>query len=156
MYTIKQLSSKCQVSIQSIYNLKSKNQDFNQLVSSHSIKRGKQIFYDETVLNWLLEYYGGTKSELKDDDGGYEASTASADDKPINSPPADTEALERQIEALQTQLAAAEQERTSLIQQNAQLLLLLQEEKQEKMLLLETAKKKPLIERLKGFFTGRA
>lgn len=152
MYSIKQLSSKCQVSIQSIYNLKSKNQSFYQLVSSNSVKHGKQIMYDEAVLNWLLNYYGGKKSPLNDDDTGYKAFTASEAVNPINYPPANTEALEGQIKTLQTQLAAAEQERASLIQQNAQLLLLLQEEKQEKMLLLETSKKKSLIERLKGFF----
>lgn len=129
MYSIKQLSTICKVSAQSIYNLKRKNQAFSSICQANSQRIGKEIRYNQPVLDWLIDYYS-----VAENDVGEDFSEEQKADSPIQSP-AD------EIAELREKLLSVEKEKQMLLEQNSQLLLLLQEEKQEKMLLLNPPRK---------------
>lgn len=138
-YTISEISEKCNVSKQSIYNLINKNKDF---IQSHLKKEGRKIFYDDTVLQFFIEYYN--ESEHKEE-------INKEQNKEIENLKAKIKEAELEIEKLKKQLEESNEERKNLINQNGALILALTQEKQEKQLLLQ-APKKTLKEKLQNLF----
>lgn len=164
-YTINELTTICKVSKQSLYNLFKKNKEF---VNQNSIRNQRTIYYNQAVLNFLLDYYHLDKPAADADNliyekiGGGEPSpegkipfvqTASTDETAsrIKEYESQIDTLKAEIEALKKDLADKEEERKELIKQNGALILALSQEKQEKMLYLP-APKKPLGEKVKALF----
>lgn len=144
-YTIDDISSKCQKTKQSIYNLIRKDKEF---IKNNSIKRGRKVLYNTSVLNRCLLYYG--IESVKDN------SIVSSEATPAP-PESNKELMERitmlesEIDGLKERLEVSETERKDLLQQNGALILTLQQEKQEKMLLLP-GPRKGMFEKIKEWF----
>lgn len=164
-YTINELATICKVSKQSIYNLIKKNKEF---VNQNSKRNQRTIYYNQSVLDFLLDYYhlednAPSDKILYEKIGGGDHSPeaenslvqTSSKDEPTESRITDYESqiatLKAEIDKLQQDLAAKEEERKELLKQNGALILALSQEKQEKMLLLP-APKKPFGERVKSLF----
>ncbi len=162
-YSINDLSSKCQVSKQSIYNLISKNKDF---INENSTRQGRKIKYNQAVLDKFLAYYDKLAEEAAATEEAPQqpeiAPIAAPDDSQGENTPGTKEAitapleaeittLRKEVEGLKQQLAAKEAERLELLKQNGALILTLQQEKQEKLLLLP-GPKKTIGERFRGLF----
>lgn len=147
-YSIEELSSICQKSKQSIYNLIKQNQEF---IKDNSKRYGRRIKYNQEVLNYLLEYYGMESSEHHQDTQSDE-STSSTRATLDASAEGKIEALKAEIDRLVNLLEETEAERKELLKQNGALILTLQQEKQEKQLYLP-APKKTITERIKGLFS---
>ena len=169
-YTIKELATSCQVSTQSIYNLKDKNKEF---FKQNSKRNQRTIYYNQAVLDFLLEYYhldnGTSNAETlieKKLGGGHPSSdeenssfSTSFKDELTESRIKEYEdqiaALKAEVESLKTDLVAKEAERQELIKQNGILILTLSQEKQEKLLLLP-APKKTFSEKIKTFLKNHS
>lgn len=164
-YTINELTTICKVSKQSLYNLFKKNKEF---VNQNSTRNQRTIYYNQAVLNFLLDYYHLDKPAADADNLIYEKiaeeniseegkfpdiQTSSTDETAsrIKEYESQIDTLKAEIEALKKDLADKEEERKELIKQNGALILALSQEKQEKMLYLP-APKKPLGEKVKALF----
>lgn len=165
-YTIKELATACKVSTQSIYNLKDKNKEF---FKQNSKRNQRTIYYNQAVLNFLLDYYHLDKDSpdseniLYEKIGGGFAPQEGENSSVLTSSPdelsesrikeyeSQIDALKAENERLKKELDAKEEERKELLKQNGALILALSQEKQEKMLLLP-APKKPFGERVKSLF----
>lgn len=88
-YTIEDLASKCQVSKQSIYALIKKNKDF---VNQNSRKQGRQIKYNQAVLDLFLDYYGKQAGE--------EAVPEESDQAQTEAPEAESKPEEETVEGV--------------------------------------------------------
>lgn len=162
-YTINDLATSCKVSKQSIYNLIKRNKEF---VNQNSTRKQRTLYYNQDVLNFLLDYYNlekapsdnliyekiggdpqfsGTENSLSPTSSAEEVERLKAE---YNSQIA---ALKAEIERLKADLNAKEEERKELLNQHGALILALSQEKQEKMMLLP-APKKPFGERVKALF----
>ena len=164
-FTLDEISSKCQVSKQSLYNLIKKNQDF---IKDNSIRKQRKIYYSQAAMDFFISYYHPEQAQTEGKIPSFSVDTDTAEGQAEN-PPLETsstdnphksqsdalqteiDALKAEIDALKSQLAAKEAERTELLRQNGALILTLQQEKQEKLLLLPPPKK-PLSEKLKSLF----
>jgi len=176
-YTIDDLSSKCKVSKQSIYNLLGKPSIFGddpEFVKNHSSKKSRKVMYSQEILNRLLDYYGeevqisqgannvnqGNQDESSDNHqlenkpSQAESSQNQAKEAEIEELKKERTALQEEVnrlksekEELKKQLEKTEGERVELMKQNGVLALTLQQSQQEKLLLLPAPKK--------GFFERR-
>ena len=165
-YTVKELATTCKVSVQSIYNLKDKNKEF---FKQNSKRNQRTIYYNQAVLDFLLDYYrldkdisdsdkvlyekigGETKISERENSPILTSSTDELTESRIKDYESQIDALKAEIERLNKDLATKEEERKELLKQNGALILTLSQEKQEKMLLLP-APKKPFGERVKALF----
>ena len=173
---------------QSIRQVFKKEEALKKLMAEHRQETpNKKVYYDDAILEALLEYYGLSKNNpaVADEVGGGVEDTENPENPTNNPPPPPVESIspsappEPQIEALQRQIAALEDEkrkqekdiadlekqlqdkeaeRLHFISENAKLVNLLTAEKQEKeklLLLMPPAaeKKKSLWSRIKGHFT---
>ena len=173
-YTINDLSSKCEVSKQSIYNHIRNNQDF---INKNSIRKQRKIYYNQEVMDFFLAYYDKAPTEKPDieksngeevkpketsdiekpigeevpNKGENSVSESPSVDDRIKALESDIDAKDAEIKHLNDLLAAKEEERKELLNQNGALILTIQQLQQEKLLLLP-APKKPLGERIKSIF----
>ena len=173
-YTINDLSSKCEVSKQSIYNHIRNNQDF---INKNSTRKQRKIYYNQAVMDFFLAYYDKAPTEKPDTEksitgevpkketpnienpitgevptrGENSVSESSPADDRIKALESNIDAKDAEIKRLNDLLAAKEEERKELLNQNGALILTIQQLQQEKMLLLP-APKKPLGERVKSLF----
>ena len=173
---------------QSIRQVFKKEEALKKLMAEHRKETpNKKVYYDDAILEALLEYYGLSKNNpaVADEVGGGVEDTENPENPTNNPPPPSVEnntpsaPPEPQIEALQQQIAALEDEkrkqekdiadlekqlqdkeaeRLHFIGENSKLINLLAAEKQEKeklLLLMPPAaeKKKSLWGRIKGHFT---
>lgn len=146
-FTIEDLTHQLSKSKQSLYLLFNKNKAF---INHNSIRKQRKIFYNQAVLDFLLDYYAN-------------GAPIEAENKPIEAPLREDggeaaqeriAALEAKIAALEAELKMKEEERLEMVKQNGALLLLLTQEKQEKQLLLP-APKKSIRERLHALLGDR-
>ena len=167
-YTINDISSRCKVSKQSLYNLIKKNQSF---INDNSTRRQRKVYYNQAAMDFFIAYYSAPSAEEAENPRQSNESREAeeqAEKSPLESSSADKpqedliKSLREEIDTLKTQLAALqkdlddkEEERKELFRQNGALLLMLQQEKQEKMLLLP-APKKSFSDRMKSIFKGKA
>jgi len=173
-YTINDLSSKCEVSKQSIYNHIRNNQDF---INKNSTRKQRKIYYNQEVMDFFLTYYDKAPTEKPDieksngeevkpketsdiekpigeevpNKGEKSVSESPSVDDRIKALESDIDAKDAEIKHLNDLLAAKEEERKELLNQNGALILTIQQLQQEKLLLLP-APKKPLGERIKSIF----
>lgn len=170
-YQMKDLTSVVKKTPQAIHDLIKKNKDLSMLVNSNSIKSGRLRFYNQAVLDWLINYY---KPEIPTDAAlGADIVEPDAAAIPEPTPPgtnntedaatpppdvaAQLDALRQEVkrlteenERLRAAYDKAEAERGELMKQNGVLALTLQQVQQEKMLYLP-APKKPFGERVRDF-----
>lgn len=154
MYNIKSLCEKSNISQQTFYRLLRENKDFRELVENNKEKKGNGYRYTDAVLSWLLDYKGiellpeepSTPAEMPPE-------TILTDEREsalLNQ----INALEAEIDGLKAIIDEKEQERKSLLLQNANLLLLLTQEKQEKQALLP-APRQSFSQRIKALFSNK-
>lgn len=159
-YSMKDLQRIINKTPQSIRQVLKNNDSIKLLLEEHKVETpNKKVFYDDAILNALLEYYGISKKEnaVEDVVGGDSDNTETAEKPDTNPPPSndidkDTAALQSEIEELKKQLEGQkkdisnlekqlqdkEAERLHFIGENAKLINLLAAERQErdKLLLL--------------------
>lgn len=85
MFSMDELAGKLNISKQSLYKLIKNNSELSTIVNEHSTKEKRKIFYDETVLNWLMRYYHshpGVANGVEQGDFPEESKFA-----PVNTPP---------------------------------------------------------------------
>lgn len=139
-YSIKDISSKVGKTVQSLYTLIKRNQEF---INQNSKKEGRFIKYNQAVLDWFINYYGvstedATHQETQEDaqDGFKQAAAASSDETALIEANARIAVLEAENKELRDRLAKCEAEREAANQNLGMALSALTLEKQEKMLLL--------------------
>ena len=171
MYSMKDLSSIIKRTPQSIHSLIKNNQELSSIVKQHTEKKGRNVFYDEAVLEWLRAYYGieaaaeepqepASGETLNPTANDVGAGVGEPEEEPIPEPtaPDDRDAIiarqEEQITFLKAQVIELTNDKAYLREENARLLLLLQEEKAEKRLLLP-APRKPIGERIRALFGAK-
>lgn len=174
MYSMKDLSSIIKKTSQSIHSLIKHNQELSSIVKQHTERKGRNVFYDDTVLDWLRAYYGieaateGQPEEAAshtenptendvgagfvDDEEGENPEPTSPDDRDIL-----IAKQEEQIAFLQAQVVELTKDKVYLREENARLLLLLQQEKDEKKLFLPAPRepRKPIGERIRALFGAK-
>lgn len=149
-YTINDIKSKTQVSLQSLYSLIKKNQSF---IKDNSIRRQRKIYYSQSAMDFFTSYYNAEVAP-ETPQGAEESDIKFSASSHIQQLEAERDALQAEIKALKKELETKETEKQELFQQNSALLLLLQQEKQEKMLLLPPPKKS-FSEKVKSLFKGK-
>lgn len=159
-YSMKDLQRIINKTPQSIRQVLKNNDSIKLLLEEHKVETpNKKVFYDDAILNALLEYYGISKKENAVEDAvGVGSDNIETAEKPNTNPPPsndidkDTAALQSEIEELKKQLEGQkkdisdlekqlhdkEAERLHFIGENAKLVNLLAAERQErdKLLLL--------------------
>lgn len=168
LYSMKDLSSRVKKTQQALYQLINKNKDLESIVKEHSEKKGKLRFYDEAVLEWLINYYGITKPTA--DEVGESIVEPTEEVLPQSTAPtrpteadlaielssirAENEALKTAIEALKNDLERERAEKKEIREQLGISLLALRQEQEEKQLYLP-APRKTLSQFFKGLFSKK-
>lgn len=173
-YTMNDLENKVGRTSQHIRQLLKKEQ-FSDLKKDHIRKEEntKRVYYDEVILDALLEYYhkkpttekkdtvedaGGIEKKESEDSKNTETTAPSNNDdskKIISLLEQQLEEQKKRTEDLEKQLHDKEMERLHFISENAKLTNILAAEKQENerlLLLMAPQEKKSFKERIKGFF----
>lgn len=139
-YSIKDISSKVGKTVQSLYTLIKRNQEF---INQNSKKEGRFIKYNQAVLDWFINYYGVSTADAKHQeaqedaqDGFKQAAAASSDEMALIEANARIAVLEAENKELRERLAKCDAEREAANQNLGMALSALALEKQEKMLLL--------------------
>lgn len=139
-YSIKDISSKVGKTVQSLYTLIKRNQEF---INQNSKKEGRFIKYNQAVLDWFINYYGvstadATPQDAQEDaqDASKLAADASSDEMSLIEAKARIAVLEAENKELRERLAKCDAEREAANQNLGMALSALTLEKQEKMLLL--------------------
>ena len=157
-YSLNAISTKCGVSVQSLYKLINKNKPF---FTENSTRRKRTVYYNQKVMDFFVSYYlPETSVESLINTKNTEDTEVQAEIRPSTEEPhkpqadaleAERTALKAEIDALRKQLDDKEAERLEMFRQNSALLLMLQQEKQEKMLLLPQPRKS-LGDKVKALF----
>lgn len=166
MYSMKELSSIIKRTPQSIHNLIKHNKELESIVKQHTEKKGRNVFYDEAVLEWLRAYYGieeAAEEPANPTENDVGAGFVEPEEGEIPEPtaPDDKDILIARLEDenahLQAQITELRNDKAYLQEQNARLLVLLQQEKTEKQLFLPAPRgpRKPLGERIKALFGAK-
>lgn len=171
-YSMKQLQTITGKPPQTLHRLMRENESLIALLPEHRTKTNNgQVFYDDTILQWLKDYFQLADGPAVENGVGEGDTENAAEESPKHSPPPSSnealidemrrqiEELEEQVESkdreiadLEKQLQDKEAERLHFVTQNGQLMALLMAEKQEKQRLLPPPKQS-LGERIKGFFS---
>lgn len=147
-YSINDISTKCKVSVQSLYKLINKNKAF---INDNSTRKQRKIYYNQTAMDFFTAYYLSEQTPETPQTAEEQSEVKPSADARIEALETENNALHAEIASLKTQLEAKESERLELLRQNGALILTLQQEKQEKMLLLPPPKKS-LGEKVKSIF----
>ena len=157
-YSIKDISSRVKKTVQSLYTLIKKNQGF---INDNSQKQGRNVKYNQAVMDWFINYYGVSQEEEAAQDTSKTpqispetASTISGEEKSLIEAKARIAVLEAENKDLRERLAKCDEEREAANQNLGMALYALTLEKQEKMLLLPSPRKS-LIQSLKEAFSNR-
>lgn len=157
-YSIKDISSRVKKTVQSLYTLIKKNQGF---INDNSRKQGRNVKYNQAVMDWFINYYGVSQEEEAAQDTSKTpqispetASTISGEEKSLIEAKARIAVLEAENKDLRERLAKCDEEREAANQNLGMALSALTLEKQEKMLLLPSPRKS-LIQSLKEAFSNR-
>lgn len=149
--TIKELCAKSQITEQTFYRLKKKDEAFTKLLEQHSnVGSNKTRNYDDAVLEYVLTRYN--RDSVPDET---EKASENKQSLPLETADPEIERLTKEIDELKQklteseaerqklsdQIAAGEAEHQELIKQNSMLLLLLSQEKAEKQALLSAPRK---------------
>lgn len=137
-YTINDIRSKTNVSLQSLYNLIKKNREF---IDKNSTHKQRKIYYNQSAMDFFTNYYNAEATPETPPEAEEHAEKEPSAHFRIEALEAERDALQAEINALRKQLEAKEAERLELLRQNGALILTLQQEKQEKMLLLPPPRK---------------
>lgn len=142
-YDIDDVTSACDKTRQSIYNLSKQHRDF---INDNTRIYQRRRLYNQAAMKFFTEYYGKATPQ---------AASSEADVNQEATPAASTQpeikALQEEIKRLHHLLEEKEAERKDLLQQNGALILTLQQEKQEKMMLLP-GPRKGIGETIRGWF----
>lgn len=159
MYSMDDLSTKLNISKQSLYKLIKNNQELSTLINQHSTKEKRKIFYDDEVLDWLSLYYG---VDFAREGVSNEVGEGVSQDKKANFPEdtAPTPTSAARIEELEAKLKACEDENQRLREENGALLLTISQLSNSIAQMTTTLKmlpapRKPILERIKAVFTGK-
>ena len=125
-YSIKDISSKVGKTVQSLYTLIKRNQEF---INQNSKKEGRFIKYNQAVLDWFINYYGVSTADATPQDAQKDAQDASK-------LAADASSDEMSLIEAKARIAKCDAEREAANQNLGRALSALTLEKQEKMLLL--------------------
>ena len=147
-YTINDIKSKTNVSLQSLYNLIKKNREF---IDKNSTHKQRKIYYNQSVMDFFTNYYNAEATPETPPEAEEHAKEETSAHLRIEALEAEKAALQAEISALRKQLEAKEAERLELLHANGALILTLQQEKQEKMLLLP-GPKKSFADKVKSIF----
>lgn len=165
-YSINDISTKCKVSVQSLYKLINKNKAF---INDNSTRKQRKIYYNQAVMDFFVSYYLPEEAiqegsaplnetltearEAKETPSLNEilSEVRESNESPLDALKAENDALKAEIDVLRKQLDDKEAERLEMFRQNSALLLMLQQEKQEKMLLLPQPRKS-LGDKVKALF----
>ncbi len=150
-YSINDIQRKTNVSLQSLYNLIKKNQEF---IRNNSTRKQRKIYYNQAALDFFVSYYKPEEAPEEPQKAEKQAAVSTSADSPIDALKAENDALKAEIDALKKQLESKEAERLELLRQNGALILTLQQEKQEKMLLLPPPRKS-FSEKVRTIFKGK-
>ena len=156
--SIKDISSRVKKTVQSLYTLIKKNQGF---INDNSQKQGRNVKYNQAVMDWFINYYGVSQEEEAAQDTSKTpqispetASTISGEEKSLIEAKARIAVLEAENKALLSRIAWLEEE-LHQVNQNVNIALLnLQQEKAEKLRLLPPARKS-FTEVVKGIFAKK-
>lgn len=176
MFSMDDLSTRLNISKQSLYKLINNNQELSTLIKEHSTRKKRKIFYDDVVLEWLCHHYGVSlcRQDLKEGvlsgvgEGAFQdENTTIPNDSAPQASATRIKELEAKIEGLETRLEEVEADRKRLREENGAYLLTItqmsntiaqmtntafqQYQASAKML---PAPRKPFFKRLKAFFTG--
>ena len=153
-YSIKDISSRVNKTVQSLYTLIKKNQDF---INDNSRKQGRNVKYNQAVMDWFINYYGveaAQETSKTPQISPETASTISGEEKSLIEAKARIAVLEAENKALLSRIAWLEEE-LHQVNQNVNIALLnLQQEKAEKLRLLPPARKS-FTEVVKGIFAKK-
>lgn len=170
-YSMKQLQTITGKPPQTLNRLMRRNESLIALLPEHREKLNNgQVFYDDTILNWFIEYFqietgpavedavGGGETEQEADKIPQDSPRPSSNDALIDELRRQVDELEELVERkdkviadLEEQLKSKEAERLHFVTQNAQLTALLIAEKQEKVKLLPPPKQ-TFGEKVRAFF----
>ena len=170
MFSMDELSTRLNISKQSLYKLINNNQELSTLIKEHSTRQKRKIFYDNVVFEWLCQHYGikpGVSNGVVEGASQNESDVLPDDTAPAVSVARIAE-LEAQIKELEAKLKAADDERQRLHQENGALLLTVSQmsntisqmsntafQQFQASVKMLPAPRKPLLERIKGIFTGK-
>ena len=153
-YSIKDISSRVNKTVQSLYTLIKKNQGF---INDNSRKQGRNVKYNQAVMDWFINYYGveaAQETSKTPQISPETASTISGEEKSLIEAKARIAVLEAENKALLSRIAWLEEE-LHQVNQNVNIALLnLQQEKAEKLRLLPPARKS-FTEVVKGIFAKK-
>lgn len=171
MFSMDDLSTKLNISKQSLYKLINNNQELSTLIKEHSTRQKRKIFYDDVVFEWLCQHYGLSLS-VKLKKGVSNEVVEGVFQEENETIPDDTAAriaeLEAQVEALEARLKVSEDERQRLREENGALLLTVSQmsntisqmsntafQQFQASVKMLPAPRKSLFERIKDVFGGK-
>lgn len=133
MYSVKDIQKLIKRSPQSIYRLMKSNKELAALLPEHTINKGHNVFYDDTIYEWFKAHYmievsPSAAEPLTENSVGGEISEAEAGENPISNPPPTQayaeamaakdeliEELRRQVSGLEAQIAEDKAEHAQAI-----------------------------------------
>ena len=169
MFSMDELSTRLNISKQSLYKLINNNHELSTLIKEHSTRQKRKILYDDVVFEWLCQHYG-IKPGVSN---GVVVGVSQEENETIPEAPAATSAariaeLEAQVKELEAKLKSVEDERQRLHQENGALLLTVSQmsntisqmsntafQQFQASVKMLPAPPKPILERIKGIFMGK-
>lgn len=162
MYSMDELSTKLNISKQSLYKLINKNQELSTLISEHSTREKRKILYDDAVLSWLSRYYRhDTPDETNQGvSNGVVGVISENQNAIILQYTSRITELEKKIGELEAQLNEEKEVNKQLRQDNGALILTVQQmtntafQQYQASVKMLPAPRKTFFKRVKAFFTG--
>ena len=150
-YTINDIRSKVNVSLQSLYTLIKKNGEF---IKANSIRKQRKVYYNQAAMDFFINYYNAEATPETPPSAEEHAEKELSVQLRIEALETERDALKAEINALKKQLETKEAERLELLHQNGALILTLQQSQNEKMLLLPPPKKS-FSDKVKSIFKSK-
>lgn len=174
MFSMDELSTRLNISKQSLYKLINNNQELSTLIKQHSTREKRKIFYDDAVLEWLCNHYGvalcpqdlekGVSSGVGN--GAFQDENPTIPNDSAPSPSATRiKELEAKVEGLEVRLEEVEADRKRLREENGAYLLTITQMSNTIAQMTNTAfqqyqasvkalpaPRKPILERIKTIF----
>lgn len=150
-FSINDIKSKTNVSLQSLYNLIKKNREF---IDNNSTHKQRKIYYNQAAMDFFINYYNAEATPETPPTAEEHAEKELSVQLRIEALETERDALKAEINALKKQLETKEAERLELLHQNGALILTFQQLQKEKMLLLPPPKKS-FSDKIKSFFKSK-
>lgn len=163
MYSMDELSTKLNISKQSLYKLINKNQELSTLINEHSTREKRKILYDDAVLSWLSRYYrhNGADETNQGVSNGVVGEISESANAQILEYTARIATLEAKVSELEARLSEEKEANKQLRQDNGALILTVQQMTNTAFQQYQASVKKlpqPRVspfKRLKAFFSGQ-